>query len=431
MSMKNQRFIKVITEIFRIILGITFLFSGFVKAVDPYGTALKIEDYLAAFHLDLFSFFSMPISFLLCGFEFVLGVSLLLGIYRKWTSKLTLLLMGFMTLLTLYLAIANPVSDCGCFGDVLILTNWETFLKNIFLLALAIFLSFHYNYITPIYRVSFEKFSLAYILIFTFMLLSISFYYDSVADFRPYNVGSNLPQKMTVEENQKPVEEIYFIYEKNGERKEFSSSNYPWQDTAWKYIDRVTKIIKPGKLPEINNFTINQYIFNDDLTEITDEIDITDNVLKDENYNFLIIIPFLTEIKEKEVLKFNDISEYTSEYGYNLYCLTSSIHQDVIEAKKSIFPQMIFCGVDEKILKTIVRVNPSLVLMQRGTIIHKWSKPLIPSKEELNKPLEQMKLSKIKKASNSNTKNILLCFFILLIPLTGIKLLEFSKNKKQ
>lgn len=428
--MNKRRLLKTIAEIFRILLGITFTFSGFVKAVDPYGTALKIGDYIFAFHLDFLSFFSMSMSFFLCGFEFVMGVLMLLGIYRKWTSRLMLLTMLFMTMLTLYLAIANPVSDCGCFGDVLILTNWETFFKNIFLLAFTVFLFFNYKYLTPVFGVRYEKFSFAYIVIFTFILLFISYRYDSVADFRPYHTGANLLEKMTVDEDKKPVEEILFIYEKNGERKEFSKENYPWQDSIWKFVDRITKVIKQGEQPEISDFSIDQYVFDNDFGKIIDEVDITDNVLQDDNYSFLMIAPFLTELEEKEIMKFNDISEYVSEYGYSFFCLTSSLYEEIIVAKSETFPQIDFCAVDEKVLKTIVRANPSLVLLKNGTIIHKWSKPQIPLKKELIKPLEQLEFSIIEEASHTNTCHILICLFILSIPILGIKIIEFIQNKR-
>ena len=129
---------KILVEIARVLLGATFIFSGFVKSIDPLGTAYKVQDYLTSFGFSDLLYLSLPISIILCAGELCLGIFMLFGLYRKWTSRLLFLVMLFMTPLTLYLAIANPVKDCGCFGDALIITNWETFFKNIVLMACSV-----------------------------------------------------------------------------------------------------------------------------------------------------------------------------------------------------------------------------------------------------------------------------------------------------
>lgn len=130
--------IKILTECSRLLIGVVFIFSGFVKAVDPMGGAIKIGDYLTSFGLDMLQPFTVLASFALSAAEFAMGVCMLLGVYRRYNSFLVLLFMAFMTPLTLYLAIFNPVSDCGCFGDAVVITNWETFFKNLVLSAAAI-----------------------------------------------------------------------------------------------------------------------------------------------------------------------------------------------------------------------------------------------------------------------------------------------------
>ena len=149
-----KQYKKIIVELCRIFLGLVFLFSGFVKAVDPLGTTYKNLDYLSAFGLDIFDVFALPLAFAQLAVEFGMGVCLLLGIYRYFHSILFLLFMCFMTPLTLYLAIKNPVTDCGCFGDALIITNWQTFYKNLALLAATIIVFFWYKWMTPLYRKS-------------------------------------------------------------------------------------------------------------------------------------------------------------------------------------------------------------------------------------------------------------------------------------
>lgn len=429
--MKNEKIKKILAEVFRVILGVTFIFSGFVKSVDPTGFAFKIEDYLAAFNMSFFSFLSLIASFILCGMELVLGIMMLLGIYRKLSSRLILLIMCFMTPLTFYLAIANPVSDCGCFGDVLIISNWETFFKNVFLIGFSIYLFFYYKLITPLFKPRTQNIITGYIVIFTIVLLCHSYYYDSLVDFRPYRVGSYLPDKMTVDESDMPVEEVIFIYEKNGVKQEFSVDNYPWQDTTWKFVDRYAKMIKEGKEPEIKDFSIYKIIFNNNSTEIIDEVNITDDVLEDGNYTFLMIAPDLNKMNEREIIKFKNIYEYSQEYGYGFICLTSSTQEEIIEMKRIAFPGTIFASTDEKALKTIIRSLPGLVLLKDGTVVNKWSRPVIPGIQNLYGPLDKLEYSKVKDGNEKNMRNIIIIFLMLFVPVIIAGLIEVYIDKKR
>lgn len=420
--MRNRKVIRLLTIFCRIVVGLTFVFSGFVKSVDPHGFALKIEEYLSAFHMEFFSFLSLPASFLLCGSELVLGLLLLLGIYPKWTSRLLLLIMGFMTLLTLYLAIADPISDCGCFGDVLILSNWQTFIKNIFLLAFTLYLFFHYGYIGSVFNTVYRKFALGYAVLYALALLAISLSFDSVADFRPYQVGAYLPEKMG-ETSHDEMEEVRFIYEKKGEQREFNSENYPWQDSSWTFIGRVVSQHNDN-ISQISDFSVIRYLFDDERTHIAEEIDITGEILQESGYVFLIIVPFLPDIKEREIVKIHALFDYTSAYGYPLYLLTSSLHSDVIEAKKTVFPEAEFCGADEKALRTIIRSYPGVMVLKQGRVVKKWSRPLIPPEQAWDKPFEELPFAEIVPASRTNARNSILCFLLLVIPLGGLKIIQ-------
>ena len=142
--MKNKNAVlKRLAELCRLLIGGVFIFSGFVKAVDPVGGAIKIGEYLASFGLDMLQPFTVLLSFNLSAIEFTLGVCMLLGVYRRDVSFLVLMFMAFMTPLTLYLALFDPVSDCGCFGDALVISNWQTFYKNVVLLAAAFYVFIH------------------------------------------------------------------------------------------------------------------------------------------------------------------------------------------------------------------------------------------------------------------------------------------------
>ena len=427
-STKKEYLLKLFAEVARLILGVTFTFSGFVKSVDPYGTAYKVVDYLEAFNLSFFSFLGMPISFFLCGFEFVLGVLILLGIYCKWSSLLVLLTMCFMTPLTLYLAIANPVSDCGCFGDALVFTNWETFYKNIVLLSCAIFLVFYYRLITPLFSKKVRACALLYIILFGGMFLLYNYYYDPILDFRPYRIGANLPEQMVVDESKMPVEENVFIYKKNGEEKQFTEDNYPWQDSTWVFVSMRTNVIKEGELPVISDFTVGELVFNENLTEIDDQHDITDDVLQNTNYSFLIIAPSLVDINPEQEAKFKTVTEYSEKNGYDIYCLTSSSTDLIIESKKKYPCNLKFCISDEKVLKTIIRSNPGLVVLKAGTVVSKWAAPSI---SDANYFAGSLDLLTSKADDRSNTSKALPAILILVIPLLILKGLDMAKYGKR
>lgn len=412
---------RILTEIARIILGLTFMFSGFVKSVDPYGTAYKVVDYLAAFHLSFFSFLEMPISFFLCGFEMALGIVVLLGLFPKWSSKLMLLTMCFMTPLTLYLAIANPVSDCGCFGDAIAISNWDTFYKNIVLLALAIWLAVNYQLMKPFFTSRMQKWALSFIVLFSVLFLLYNYIYEPLIDFRPYKIGANLPEQMTVDESKLPVMEHIFIYEKDSVQKEFTEDNYPWQDSTWVFVDRITKIVKEGEYPKITDFVVDQLIIDDETNEVIDQYDVVDEILEDESYTFLIIAPQLPKVEEKEKQKFTAIANYAEKNGYNVYLSTSSTNEDILKSIKKYPKNIRFGATDEKVLKTIIRSNPSLILIKDGDIIGKWSKMSIPDANELNKPIE--KFISDNTASTSDGVKVLIIILLLLIPLGIIKII--------
>lgn len=229
-------FKKIIVEISRIILGLTFMFSGFVKAVDPWGTAYKVEDYFLAFNLSSFSFLSFPISAVLCIMEFMLGAFMLFGLYRVWTSRLLLGVMCFMTPLTLYLAIANPVSDCGCFGDFLIISNWQTFYKNIILILCSIITVIYSERIRNAFTGKTYWIAFLFIIFFSIGFVFRNYIYEPILDFRPYHIGANIKEEMKVKEGKGRIEESILVYSKDGVEQEFTEDNYPWEDSTWVFV---------------------------------------------------------------------------------------------------------------------------------------------------------------------------------------------------
>ena len=409
---------KIIVEICRVVVGCLFVFSGFVKAVDPLGWTYKFNDYLIAFGINWLDFISLPASFTLSAFEFTLGICLLLGVLRKFTSMLTLLFMCFMTLLTLYLAIANPVTDCGCFGDAWIISNWETFYKNVVLLIMSVILFIWCKKMTLFF--SYKMNWLVILFTFIFSLL-ISFYcYQNlpILDFRPYKIGVNIPEGMLIPDDKPKDQNITtFIYEKDGVQEEFSLDDAPLNDSTWVFVDAKNQIIK-GYQPPIHDFAIMN----------SEGIDITEDLLQETNYTFLLVSSKLEKAQESNVDRINEIYDYTQLHGYKFHCVTASAPEAIAEWVGNTGADYPISTMDEITLKTIVRSNPGLLLLKEGTIYNKWHNNNIPENEILDTALNESTIGNI--PSNNDAKEMIIVCILFFIPIILLYAAD-TKNREQ
>lgn len=223
--------------------------------------------------------------------------------------------MSVMTPLTFYLALADPVSDCGCFGDAVSLTNWETFGKNVVLLGLSV-LVFRYRRLMVRFVSERNQWMISlYSIFFAFVLAGFCIYYLPVFDFRPYHIGVNLPRSMVVPEGEEEPEYLTtFVLEKDGVKKEFTTEDYP-EDTAWHFVESRTVLVKEGYVPPVHDFSIMTW---------PDGEDITEQVLSDKGYIFLLISPYLEFADDSNIDRINELYDYCGEHGYAFYCLTAS-----------------------------------------------------------------------------------------------------------
>ncbi len=368
--------LKVIVNIARFITAVVFLFSGFVKAVDPLGTQYKLRDYADAWGITgewLHDWYLLAGSVFLALVEFLIGAMLLFAINRRIVSKIALAFMLVMTMLTIWIYAEDPVSDCGCFGDAIKLSNGETLLKNIILLAMTAQIAKR-----PLLMPRFISLKKQW-LIFNFSTLGVlalaaySLYYLPPIDFRPYHIGADIKKGMTIPEGaEQPELETTFILEKDGVQKEFTLDNYP--DSTWTFIDSKTKVIKEGYEPPIHDFSIMRLIDNEDITE---------EVLDYKGCTFLLIAPHLENADEGCFGNIDEVYEYSLEKNIPFYCLTASIGEGIehwIDITGAEYP---FCNTDEITLKTIIRSNPGLVMLKDGVIAAKWSHNDLPEMEEL------------------------------------------------
>ena len=362
---------KYATNICRFLLAAMFIFSGFVKAVDPLGFFYKLGDYTQAFGMAdwMPPFLLMIFAIALSAIEFVVGAYLLFGIRRGIATYSALLLMVCMTPLTLYLAIANPVHDCGCFGDAWVLTNWQTFGKNVILLLMTILVFWRRRLIIPF----FSRKSAWLVSMFTIIyVLFLSFYCLKnlpILDFRPYKVGTNILQAMEISED--------------------------------------------GAMPTINDFWI---------TELETGEDITYNVLENEGYTFLLVAHRIEQADDKHIDLINELYDYAVDNGYGFYALTSSSEQEIEEWRDWTGADYPFGIVDDTELKTVIRSNPGLLLIKNGTIMGKWRNDNIPTEYHLTGRLEEIPMGQLQEINKFHVVGW--AFFWYFLPLSLILLAE-------
>ena len=370
-SKVKSQLLTVAVNVCRLLLAVTFIFSGFVKANDPLGTVYKLEDYVHAM-----AWFTLPDTFLLgCAvilalFEFTLGVYLLFGMKRRITSVIAVVFMVLMTLLTVYIVIANPVEDCGCFGDVLILSNGATLAKNIVLLGAAVLVSRYYR-LQKDFLGSTAKWLIAFVSLC--LIVSYAIYCIvclPVLDFRPYKVGTNLREAVTSDQQKFDVK---IVYEKDGQTMELDVEDED-PDSTWTYVETRRTPIETQNLA-----TADFYVADADGEDVTEEI------LLEDGYTFLLIIPNLMNADEGCVDKVNEVYDCAQAKGWGFYCLTSSEEQQTQtywnDHTGAEYPYYI---AEERMLKTVVRGQPGLVLLRDGVIVKKWGNYNLPSGEEMD-----------------------------------------------
>ncbi len=391
----------------RIILGALYLFSGFVKAVDPVGGAIKISEYLEIVGLHNLGYIAVIFAILLSTIEFILGFQLFFAFKTKKATLPTMLFMAFFTILTLYSAIYSPVSDCGCFGDAVKLSNWETFFKNLFLLPLAVYLFLARNKFQTKLSPFKEGASIFFGLLF---ILSISYYglhSLPVLDFRPFKIGTNIPQQMIIPEGEaQPQYSTTFILSKNGEQKEFTTENYPYEDSTWVFVETKTVLVQKGYQPPIDGFML----------ETTDGEQMGESILASEQPVFLMIMPKVEKASTETIEQFIAINHICIEKGYAFYGVTSSSNEAIMTFDTTNNAGFDYLVADETFLKTIIRDNPGLMILQKGTILAKYSHLTLPNAKDLKEPLAYT----IKSLKEQSTERLLVIWtsgflFLLLL----------------
>lgn len=357
-----------VAHIARILVGIEFIFSGFVKVVDPYGTGLKLQEYFEVFASDLpiFSpFFTLLahqaqlLSLLFCASELILGVALLFSFHIKKTAWIVLAFMSFFTFLTFYSAFFNKVTDCGCFGDFLKLKPWHSFYKDVISIAvILIFFLFRNKFATPKYAHYFVIFST----IFSFGIGIYAINYLPPLDFLAYAKGNNI-QKLMEPTGVKP--DIIYVFQDKSNNKKVESREY-LMDSNYEYIE---------------SFTTNE----DEITPKITDYSLSDTSGNDwtaasfEGNKVLITFKKVKSVNEKTWQRIEQFYKNTSKNtSLHIVFVTSDIPQYLSDELSKRNIQAPIYTIDEKVLKTMARVNPVVYQLSNGTVVDKWGYRSIP-----------------------------------------------------
>ena len=397
-----------IVNLCRMALALTFILSGYVKAIDPLGTQYKLNDYAAAMHLSEYipDWLTLTGAIALAMTEFALGIFMLFAIRRHLVSRLMTAMMVMMTLITVWIFIANPVKDCGCFGDAIKLTNGETLLKNIVLLAAAIVTAMRPLDMARLISKSNQWIVTNYTLVYIVCTSLYCLYALPTFDFRPYHIGADIKKGMEIPEGaEQPEFETTFILKKNGQTREFTLDNYP--DSTWEFVDSKTVQTRQGYEPPIHDFS---------LTDTETGEDITDNVLSHKGYTFLLISRSLAYADDSNFGDIDQIYEYASEHNIPFYCVTASTDSDINRWRDLTGAEYPFCTADETTLKTIIRSNPGLLLLKDATIIGKWSHNQLPDPDELTASPDKLPIGQ--QPDDGVTGKLIKVLLTFLLPLT-------------
>ncbi|MGI6573690.1 MAG: BT_3928 family protein [Fermentimonas sp.] len=431
MSDLRDKIVGFLVECTRLVIGVTFLFSGFVKAIDPYGFAYKIEDYLIAFQLvELFPL-ALPAALLMVVAEFALGVTLLLGVYRKWTLRLIGLFMLLYTPLTLWIALTNPVEDCGCFGDAFIISNWQTFYKNLVLLLGTLFLLLNWRKMKPLFSRKSAPLTAIFTVVFGFLFSLYNLFHYPIMDFRPYHVGANIPGQMQVDSEKGDLLETIFIYSKEGVEQEFTEEKLPWEDSTWTYVDARTRVVQEGEKPAIEDFALAAIYRDDADVEWYTGGDVTDLILSEPSYQLLMIAYSLEKVREGRLDRFISARNYAEAHGYPFYLLTASSPQGVGNWEGRHQTCFQFIQADERELKTMIRSQPGLMLLKGGVVINKWGYLGVPHFNEVKTPLDESQLVSPPDRKQAEAGRLGITALLFAVPLLLLKGRErcFLKNK--
>lgn len=359
-----SKWLRFATWIVRLVVGGVFVFSGLAKCIDPWGTMYKMQDYVAAVGLTLSDGIYITGAFLLSMIEFMTGIFLIFGCFRRFTPWLLSLIMLFMLPLTLWIAIKNPVADCGCFGDALLISNWQTFWKNVVLSAGAVWLVFFNRRTGWLIRPYLQWLAVVATGIFTGCVSLIGYSYQPLIDFRPYKVGTEIYSQAASDDEP----ELIFIYEKDGVNKEFTEDNLPDEADGWTFVDR--KEVEKKAVTASEDREKDIVIWDE-----TEDEEVTSEVLGMGGKQLLMLIP---ELDNNTILSdsytINSMHTWANQHDIDFTAIVGATTEQIAQWRDLALPEYPIYRADDTTIKEIARGNPAMVYLEDGVI--KWKRTL-------------------------------------------------------
>lgn len=353
----DKIFHPALVWVMRFLVGGTFIVSGFTKSVDPWGTFYKIGEYLDVWNWDIPSSLNVLASFGLGTVEFVLGCLVFLGCYRRVAVWMMLLLMAFMLPLTLYIALADPVADCGCFGDFIIISNTATFVKNIVLTLMMIYLSIFNMRVDGLFVPGIQWVIGGITTFYILLIALIGYNVQPLIDFRRFAPGTSLlADNDTSEDNDTPVYE--FVYEKDGKKESYHIDNLP--DSTWHFVDR--RIIEGSER------------LSDGFVVLQGDEDVTEDVIDDETEEFIVTIPDLRSVDLSFTYLLNELNDYITERGGRMVALVNGNDDDIDWWRDISMASYPIYSADPSMIKELARGNAAIVYLDHGLV--KWKRTL-------------------------------------------------------
>ena len=395
---------KILNNLSRLLIGCIFLYSGFIKGIDPLGFLYKFSDYCEALGVPHFNILSLVLVILISTLEFLIGISLILNIKTKWSLSWAMILTIIFIPITLWIAITDKVINCGCFGDAIYFTNWESFIKNIIIIVILIPAFLVRKKFKSPFNVLEESFIYPLCAVFMILIEIHSLNHLPFIDFRAYAIGNDINKEIEKNNSDNITTLLEYKNIKTGKIKDFELDNYPWKDSLnWKFVQQKNVSIS-GERPPIN-FTIIHPTLGD----------ISHKLLSDKNFTFLYIARDLDKAKYR--LRVNDLINYSLENHINFYGITASDYKSIDRFKMENNINFDFCTMDGTEIKTIIRSNSGLLLLNNGIIIDKWSSKDIPRLEDLQdvNPLSYSIKHKEYLLNSFRLKLLILIFITLLL----------------
>ena len=361
-NLRNRRWFRYLSHVCRITFALTFIVSGFYKAIDPWGTILSVNNYLAAYSISAPEWLVIVFSIWLCGAELMMGCMLTFKVRIRLVSIFSVLSMTFFTILTFLSATVFPVEDCGCFGELVKLTPWQTFAKNAILLPMAFCFWYRYRPDRVFAFSKLEFFLMCFFFTFAMSVGTYSYFHLPLIDMLPYKVGVNIAEEMNNAQAQQTSEDVVLVYRnrRTGRLREFSLDDKAWHnENRWEWVETRVESDKGGVEPMILEF----YISNAD-GEKTSELLATQGRL------YMLCMTDRENLSDKIVERFVAVERYAEENGGRVVYLTP-------EHLSESAPENAY-NIDAKTMKTMLRANYGLVVIEDGVIVEKYNFRDIP-----------------------------------------------------